>query len=342
MQCIHCGATLPPNVNFCPACTRPVPEAVGQAVQPVEATLASVYSSDQTSITPPSAPVARTPPAYEGFSFAEFAPPGARPIPPLAPGQIPLRSLPPYTPAKRSRGILIFSVVFIVVLVGALVAAFANLSTHSNSNAQAQHTNITPTPDATQLYTQVINTAPTLVDALNSASGSQWHTNQQQQYQCLFQNGAFHVLVSNPDHYFFCPSIYTNQGSFAFQVQITLVQGDYAGITLCTNVATNALYYLRFNRFESYDLFLYKDIHGADALQLAHGDTASLNGGLGANNVLTVIDQRGHYFTYFNRQFVTQLTNTFLTSGNIGLVAGNDGLTTDAAFSNAKIWDLNS
>src|SRR5205807_3608545 len=104
-----------------------------------------------------------------------------------------------------------------------------------NATATSQTNNANPTPTAT-----VANTNPfppagaTLVinDPLtNNNNGYGWETTPDAGGVCQFTGGAYQVNEKAYDTREYCPAYNTNFGSnFAYQVQMTIVQGDLGGL----------------------------------------------------------------------------------------------------------------
>jgi len=64
--------------------------------------------------------------------------------------------------------------------------------------------------------------------------------------------------------------------------------------------------------------------------------------GLKQPNQLAVIAYKGILYLYVNRQFITGVTNSTLSSGKIGVVALDFKNPTEAVFSNAQVWNITS
>jgi len=345
MQCARCGAILPATLSSCPVCAEPVASAVSQGA-PLSPVLEPTLQAANGGASAPFTPVPPATPGYEGFSFAEFAAPvsnqaGSYPYAPT-PGQF---SPAPVPVKKRPTGMVLFSICLVVLLLGAGIGTFAYFVTRAGGSKPVQQVSaqITPTVSPMQLYNQATGKIPVIDDSLAYPSASSWHNYQQPKYQCAFKNKAFEVSISDTRHFFFCQA-HTSQAftDFAFQVQMTILQGDYGGVVFRADPAADSLYLFRVDQDGTYNLFVYPDRIGTDSRSLVRGTAVPFKIGDNQSNVLTVIAQGSHIYLYINAQYIAQATDTTLTRGLVGLAADDVIAPTAVAFSYAKLWMLSS
>lgn len=340
-QCTRCGATLPVNGFSCPVCAQPL--VAISATARAESQLPAEHT--EANMLPQTTPSAGSVPGYEAFSFREFNAPVANQAYPCTPLPMPgpMTRL-PVRRGKPSLGIILLSVsLALILLVAGSVGAFVYITAQRSGSSPSHQVSVTSTPDPKQLYVQATSGTPVINDTLTNAAISSWRSYRQAKYGCGFKNGAYHVSVSDPRHFFFCPSFaYKSLTDFAFQVQMTLIEGDYAGFVFRLNPYTGSLYLMRFSQSGSYYLYSYRDFHSSDSVRLTWGDSGTFDIGFNQPNTLTVIVLGSHFYFYVNKQFLKQVINTTLSVGAVGLVADDAVSPTDAVFSNAKLWILNS
>lgn len=247
-------------------------------------------------------------------------------------------------------------IVLLVVLVTAIIGGGGILlyatgllpgSQHSPTNTVSKTQTKTPAIQATtsitttnpqDLYTQIMSRTPTLNDPLTAQDANSWQDLSTLQ-SCTFTSGALHLHGAAGS----CIGEATNFSNFAYQVKMTIIQGNIGGIAFRFDAINRKFYYFAINP------------DGLYAVIYTGGGTSSSNGekllasatssaiitGLNQPNTLTVIVRGSNINIYINKQFVTTLTDNSITIGAIGMLGGNSaGSTSDVAFSDAQVWTL--
>ncbi len=204
----------------------------------------------------------------------------------------------------------------------------------------------TPTTPATLQATTVASVQiPTgtlvLDDPLRDASkGYQWDQTTLSGGRCAFANGSYHVTATqlgiiscNPEAK--VPAL----GNLTFQVQMTIISGDEGGLAFRVNQATTQFYYFGVTSDGSYHL---DNVDGGFNLPntLLQGSNAAIKKGLNVSNVLAIVASGSQISLYVNKALVGKVTDSAYASGQLGLVAGDMGNTTDVAFTDVKAWKL--
>jgi len=128
--------------------------------------------------------------------------------------------------------------------------------------------------------------------------------------------------------------------NFAFQVQMTITQGDEGGILFRAD-PTNSKYYLfRIDTNGAYDLFVYASNQSSSATRLLSGTAQGFKTGLNQPNTLALVAQGNNLYFYINSQFINSASDSTFTSGKIGVFGEDATNPTDAAFTNAQVWQL--
>ena len=175
-------------------------------------------------------------------------------------------------------------------------------------------------------YAQATSGTPVLDDPLNDNSqGNAWNIDN----HCGFTGGEYHVTNDQSNSFEVCFAAPTFN-NFAFQVQMTILQGDGGGIVFRTGGA---------NAF-GYRFFLglnYFDLHYGNTLL---ANSSSFRANLNQTYLLTAIAVRNTISLYLDQQLVTTVEDNSASSGGIGLMAVDFSNNADVAFSNAQVWNL--
>lgn len=230
------------------------------------------------------------------------------------------------------------------LLISSTLAFFLNGNivpgVHSNiqptATAQAQRTP-TPTIEPSQkIYVQATSGTPVLSDPLSHQDSYKWD----ESANCAFVGGAYHISSSLTDNFFTCaldnqPS---NLGNLAFQVQATIIHGDYEGMYFRSNEAGTGDYTLTIDSYGQYSLIVYKD--NEELKTVIQGHSSAFKTGLNQSNLITVIARGRNFYLYINGQFLPLGSDINYSTGGIGLLAGDTTHSTEVAFSNLKVWSL--
>ena len=229
-------------------------------------------------------------------------------------------------------------------------ASNANATAQSNSaTSTAQANNAVATAQATNATATAVtsnsntNAYPprgaTLVlnDPLTGQDANQWSVDT----ECAFTGGSFHASVQRTDYFGYCGTSAITVSNFAYEVQMSIVRGDYGGIVFYINSAsstTESFYYFRIGADSSYGLFIFKGIKGSLGQELQGGTSSTINTGLNQSNVIAVVATNNNFDLYVNKQFITSVKDSTYNSGYIGVIAVPGNSLTEVAFSNAKVW----
>jgi len=134
-----------------------------------------------------------------------------------------------------------------------------------------------------------------------------------------------------------CPAYAATFRNVAYQVQMTLIKGDRGGI----------LFRFTSDKFSGYSFSLASDgtyalslLQGSSKLNVRSGSSSFIKTGLKQNNLLTVVASGSNIYLYVNKQFVTSVSDTTFSSGQIGVQASEDSLPSEVVFRNAQVWNV--
>ena len=128
--------------------------------------------------------------------------------------------------------------------------------------------------------------------------------------------------------------------NFAYQVDMTITQGDEGGILFRADPTNSKFYLFRISQSGAYDLFLYIDNQGTHAKNLLSNSTTLFKRGLNQTNTIAVVARGGAIYFFINGQYLDNVNNSTFASGKIGVFAESNTNSTDVAFSNAHVWQL--
>jgi 3-keto-disaccharide hydrolase/TIR domain-containing protein len=253
--------------------------------------------------------------------------------------------------------IIVAAVLVVLLVVGSLVSIVTHLGSSSsgtsgNASQNATATAIVAKANATALamastpqglYALVMQRQPTLSDTLAAQHTNQWDVNSSQSGSCAFTGGAYHASITVANQHTACMSRKADFKNFAYQAQVTLINGDAGGLIFRSDNAVSTFYRFAIDSTGAYRLF---SCQGCTGNQNAGNVLAFGDLGIKANqpNTLTVIAINNTINLYVNGQFVKSVTDTTATSGELGVYAGTFVQAfmhpTEVAFSNVKVWVL--
>ena len=215
--------------------------------------------------------------------------------------------------------------------------AYANATATAQAQATAE---VVATATALQnIYNSATAGAPALNDALSGNTASNWDEDQAQGGGgCTFTGGAYHASLFSRGFYFPCFARNTNFSDLAFQVQMTITQGDAGGLIFRANSSANKFYIFLLGSDGTYDLFISQDNN--HSLELAYGSSPAIHKYAGHTNLITAIARGNNIYLYVNKQYISSVSDATYKSGQIGVFAEDRTNPTNVAFSNAQVWKL--
>ena len=236
---------------------------------------------------------------------------------------IPLRRL----RLPRSRVALIAGLVLLLVLVSSGVFYFKYFNfIHKISLLNAGIAN----PYSPGTGTLALN------DPLNDNSlGYFWSEGNDSSEACSFIGNTYYALISSSGHYHYCFPLTINFSNFDYEVQVTLVQGDEAGIVFRVNDTNHTFYFFHVDNQGNYALDVYNQ---GSPSTLKSGSSPAINQASGQANVLGVVANGSQINLYVNHQQVDSVTDSTLSQGEVGVAVSDNTNTTEATFANARVW----
>lgn len=155
--------------------------------------------------------------------------------------------------------------------------------------------------------------------------------------QCAFTGGAYHVTAVAGDSNQDCVADWSAFSDFAYEVRMTILQGDAGGLSFRSNQTGG--YVLLVHQDGRYELDVVKS---STQIVLLHGVAQAWKNGENQSNIVAVVVLGSDIKVYINHQFVAHVSDSTSGSGQVGLIADSSKSTlpTNVAFTDARVWNL--
>jgi len=224
----------------------------------------------------------------------------------------------------------------------ALGTSMAQANTTATAQASATAA-ASATASALQgILSQATSGTPALSDQLSAPSNNNWDqlsaSNSTAGGSCSYTGGAYHSTMPKTSFFQPCFAEGPTYGNFAFQVQMTITQGDEGGIIFRADPVNSKFYLFRISQSGAYDLFLYVDNQGSHAKNLLSNSSTLIKSGQNQTNTITVVARGANIYFFINSQYLDSVSNGMFSTGKIGVFGESNTNATDVAFSNAQVW----
>jgi eukaryotic-like serine/threonine-protein kinase len=255
------------------------------------------------------------------------------------------------------RGKLLVSVgviLFLVVLLSAsVIGGVAVYNTYMNQvNADAKATATTQaeaTATATVIAANPYGGTLVLNDPLRDNSLGHWYQGSDSVSSCKFTGGAYHVSFSPGPrtsasvNAHFCMALDSADfRNFAFEVQMTIIKGDFGAILFRAPHDTAGGYQFVVGQNGMYILHSWKSPTNEQIL-VNSTFSSVIHPGLGQTNLIAVVAEGSTIRLYVNHLQIASVTDSTYSHGSIGLFADtyiSRERPTEVVYSNAKVWVL--
>jgi hypothetical protein len=157
---------------------------------------------------------------------------------------------------------------------------------------------------------------------------------------CQFSAGGYLVRETQQGHFQYCTARTTDFSNFAYQAQMTIINGDYGGLIFRANAVTGQYYYFRIGRDGSYILIRYVDNQNVHAQILTNGVVSIVRTNPKQPNLVAVVARGSTIDLYINYRYITTVHDNTYSHGQIAVVAEDEGNSTGVLFSDVKVWAL--
>jgi hypothetical protein len=231
----------------------------------------------------------------------------------------------------------------------ALSTAQANINATATGQVAASATATINVTDATataganqQQYIAATNGTPAFDDPLSNENGpGLWdRTTAPTPSGCSFSSSQYTVDEAQQGYMQPCIAKGTQFSNFAYQVNVTLTQGDQsqAGMLFRVDATNQAYYFFHIGADGSYAIDMYN--YNNKVSTLAHGTSSAILSGLNQPNELAVMAKGSVFILLVNNQYVTTVTDNALQAGKIGVAVINNGTPVSAQFNDASVWNV--
>jgi hypothetical protein len=180
-----------------------------------------------------------------------------------------------------------------------------------------------------QIYQSVRTLTPALKTSITAADTASWAVTQDDAGSCGFRDGAYVVSITQKNILLPCAGTKTAGHNFAYQVEMTISQGDSGGLigrgsdddALCFRVGADGTF----------------DLGNGPATLLASRSNPAIKQGKQTNTLLMVVEDQAIY-VYVNGTYLGTANDTLTGGGFFGLMAVNFGALTSVAYRNVTIW----
>ncbi len=211
-------------------------------------------------------------------------------------------------------------------------SAMTQATAQAQSTIRAQQT----------LYQQATGGKPALNDPLRTSNDSDWdeatYTDGHNKTigACNYANGTYYSMAQI-SYFIRCAAEASNYGNLAYQVQITIKDGQTGGLLIRAD-ANGSGYYFSASTDGSYSLQKVAVDNSGNSVNttLVSGKSTAIK--IGQANLMTIIARGSSMYLYINKQYVDQASDRTYTSGRIGIYADGDTENARVIARDAQVW----
>jgi serine/threonine protein kinase len=173
----------------------------------------------------------------------------------------------------------------------------------------------------------------------DNSKGNNWDEVTDSRGSCVFTQRSYQVTASARASLYFCTeeAAFSN---FAYQVQMTIVAGDYGGIVFRTDSTHTKFYYFRIGKDGSYEVVTWGSKTGKKDQVLKSGTSLAIKTGLDQSNIVAVVASGSDLDLYVNQQHIAYVSDSTFSQGQLGVCAANASKLTEVMYSDALVWKL--
>ncbi len=180
----------------------------------------------------------------------------------------------------------------------------------------------------------------------DNSKGNNWDEVTDSRGSCVFTQRAYQVTASaqatqSPGlrPLYFCTEE-TAFSNFVYQVQMTIVAGDYGGIVFRTDSTHTKFYYFRIGKDGSYEVVAWGSKTGTNVQVLKSGTSLAIKTGLNQANIVAVVASGSDLDLYVNQQHIAYISDSTFSQGQLGVCAANASKLTEVVYNSAVVWKL--
>ncbi|HWS84949.1 MAG TPA: protein kinase [Ktedonobacteraceae bacterium] len=216
----------------------------------------------------------------------------------------------------------------------ATALSIADSNATATAHAQATATTTAANPDPYQPSGTLA-----LVDPLSQPKAWSNYSNTNLGGQCQFVNGSYQISQSQIKRIYPCEEN-TQYSNFAFEVKMTINQGDCGGMMIRDDGSNGKFYIFQVCQDGSYDLYKYTSYGTSSSATLTSGKSSAINQGASQSNTIAVVANGSSFDLYVNNQKIDSASDGAYNKGHIGLVAGAYNNPTTVTYQDARVWTI--
>jgi hypothetical protein len=217
--------------------------------------------------------------------------------------------------------------------------ATATVQTQATSDAATAQANSTATVIAANPDPYQPSGTLALVDPLSQSNEWQSGSNTDFGGQCQFVNGSYQISQSPPNKFYPCDEN-TQYSNFAFEVKMTINQGDCGGMRIRNDGSNGKDYVFKVCQDGSYGFYKYTSNSSKDEVTLTSGNSSAINQGAGQSNTIAVVANSSNFDLYINSQKIDTASDGAYSKGYVGLVAWANNDATTVIYQDARVWTI--
>jgi eukaryotic-like serine/threonine-protein kinase len=177
----------------------------------------------------------------------------------------------------------------------------------------------------------------------DNSHGYRWEENNDTYGTCAFREGAYQVNAIHGGGTKFCQASNTTFSDFAYEVQITIVQGERGGIVFRNDKTKGKSYYFSIGQDGTYALWLFictsPSFDSCYFSGVHDGSSPAITTGLNQTNLIAVVAKGNTIDLYVNNQRINSVSDSSSSQGQIGVAVSDvNGPPSEVVFRDAKVW----
>lgn len=205
----------------------------------------------------------------------------------------------------------------------------------ATTTVQARATG-TATAHHQQNYDDITSAFPSINDDLHTPNELNWDTGS----GCSFSHASYSASVTQNGFFVPCIAKNTSMHNFVYQVDMKITQGDAGGLIVHARNDNTQSYIFVVGQDGSYSIYYYSGQDRKAAQTLTDGYSNLIVTGYNHTNTIGVLASGTSLDFYINKKYVTNVIDSNLLSGQIGVLANNYKHPTTVIYSHAKVWKL--
>lgn len=225
----------------------------------------------------------------------------------------------------------------IIVITAAIILTGCAMNPYSSSNSshskQVQPT-MTPIGGLSPYGGKLVMNDPLSDNSL----GQHWEEYTLSTNSCHFSNGSYLASINATAKIGSCIALNTDFSDLAFQVKMTILDGNYGGIYIRRDNTVKADYEFSVDSFGFYIFAVRTSLNQVQTLK--YGPVASFHKGYNQSNVLAMVARGSSIDLYVNQHHLATVQNASFTHGAIGVLAYDHDMPTLVSYNDAAVWQF--